>query len=53
MFEGMPWPVVIPIAILVMVYSVTLSNREEKVAIVKRIKQLKKQKSKLKSNGLK
>lgn len=42
MFQGMPWPAVLPIAIMAMVYGVMLSKKEEKAAIDKRVKQLKK-----------
>jgi len=42
MFQGMPWPAVLPIAIMAMIYAVMLSKKEEKAAIDKRLKQLKK-----------
>lgn len=38
----MPWPAVLPIAIMAMVYAAMLSKKEEKLAVAKRLKQLKK-----------
>lgn len=49
MFQGMPWPAVLPIALMAMVYAVMLSRREEKAAIDKRYKELKRAKKQKKS----
>lgn len=38
----MPWPAVLPIAIIAMIYAIMLSKKEETLAIEKRIKELKK-----------
>lgn len=40
----MPWPAVLPIAIMAMIYGVLLSKKETKAAVQKRYKQLKKEK---------
>ena len=36
----MPWPAVLPIAIMAMIYAIMLSKKEEKLAVEKRIKEL-------------
>lgn len=49
MFQGMPWPAVLPIALMAMVYAIMLSKREEKTAIEKRYRELKKAEKQKKS----
>ena len=49
MFQGMQWPAVLPIAIMALVYGIMLSKREEKLAVDKRLKELKKLKKQKKS----
>ena len=46
MFQGMPWPAVLPIAIIVMIYGIILSKKEEKAAVKKQFKKLSKAKKK-------
>lgn len=47
----MPWPAVLPIAIMAMIYGVMLSKRQEQTAIAKRLKALKKEKKGQKDHG--
>lgn len=46
MFEGMPWPLVIPIAMLAMIWGSSQVKREFALAEKKRIKKKKKRKAK-------
>ncbi|WP_305983514.1 hypothetical protein [Roseivirga thermotolerans] len=44
-FQGMPWPAVLPIAILAMIYAINLAKKHEKTVVKDKLDGLKEKKN--------